>query len=98
MTPKMEELVARLRYDFLMISRARRLISRSTAARMKSERFSLFANSSSIRSNVPDGNRAGVCSSLILVRPTGRFVPDITNSVNAGTLLISPIDDKPDIT
>ena len=73
--------------------RVRRLISRSTASRMKSERFSLSAKSASIRASVPSGKRAGVCSSLIFVRPTGRFVPDITNSGKSCILLISPIDE-----
>jgi hypothetical protein len=51
---------------------------------MKSERFSFGPNSASIRASVPSGKRAGVCSSLILRRPTGRVVADINNAVKGG--------------
>lgn len=64
---------------------------------MKSERFSLSAQAESMRASVPAGKRAGVCSSLILGLPTGERVSDITNSVEAVILLISPIDRVEDI-
>lgn len=72
--------------------------SRSTASRMKSERFSLPSHAASMRANVPAGKRAGVCSSLIFGRPTGAGVSDITFSAKLAILLISPIDHVPDIT
>ncbi len=40
----------------------RRVISSSTATRMKSERFSRSSSTASIRAMVPSGNRAGICS------------------------------------
>lgn len=71
--------------------------SRSTASRMKSDRFSLSVSTASMRARVPSANRAGVCSPLILGLPTGERVSDITNSVEPVILLISPIDDVNDI-
>jgi hypothetical protein len=65
--------------------RSRLSISRSTAVRIRSERFSLGSKTASMRASVPAGNRAGVCSSLIFLRPTGT------------PLLISSIDDFDDI-
>lgn len=44
------------------LCRSRRFNSRSTASRMKSERFSPSAITASIRAKVPAGNRAGICS------------------------------------
>lgn len=77
---------------------SRRSSSRSTASRMKSDRFSLSANTPSMRASVPAGKRPGVCSSLIFGLPTGRRVSDITFSAKACILLISPIDPQSDIT
>lgn len=74
----------------------RRRISFSTASRMKSDRFSLPSRTDSMRANVPSGNLAGYCSSLILIRPTGRFVPDGEMCVNAASKSISPIDIEKD--
>jgi hypothetical protein len=42
--------------------RSRRLISRSTASRIRSARFSFDSSTSSIRASVPSGSRAGICS------------------------------------
>lgn len=80
------------------VQRERRFSSRSTASRMKSERFSPSANAASIRASVPSRNRAGVCSPLILGRPTGAEVADITFFAKSNILLISPIDCVTDIT
>lgn len=76
----------------------RRDNSRSTASRMKSERFSPAASTASIRASVPSRNRAGVCSPLILGRPTVAGVSDITIPAKPCILLISPIDAVKDIT
>ena len=70
---------------------SRRSSSRSIASRMKSERFSFGRRTASMRASVPSGKRAGVCSSLIFVRPTGRFVAAGRISVKPCILLISPI-------
>ena len=56
----------------------RRFNSASTASRIKSDRFSPSASAASMRASVPPGKRAGVCSSLILGRPTGAAIVDIT--------------------
>ena len=72
--------------------------SRSTASRMKSERFSLSASTASMRAIVPARKRPGVCSSLIFGRPTPWRVSDITFSAKPCILLISPIDREADIT
>jgi hypothetical protein len=76
----------------------RRFSSRSTASRMKSDRFSLSARTASILSSVPPGKRAGVCSSLIRGRPTVERISDISFCAKPCILLISPIDHVPDIT
>lgn len=59
---------------------SRLLSSFSTASRRKSERFSLLSGSKtrSMRSSVPPGNRAGICSSLICFRPMPWVIDDIT--------------------
>jgi len=75
----------------------RRFNSRSTASRMKSERFSLPVSAASIRARVPSAKRAGVCSPLILGRPTGAAICDITFCAKLPILLISPIDRVHDI-
>lgn len=82
---------ARYRWD------RRRFNSRSTASRMKSERFSPSARALSIRASVPSGNRAGVCSPLIRGRPTSERISDISFCAKPCTLLISPIDRVNDI-
>ncbi|HKF95125.1 MAG TPA: hypothetical protein VKB96_11115 [Gammaproteobacteria bacterium] len=69
----------------------RRLISRSTASRMKSERFSLSTSMASIRARVPSRKRAGVCSPLIRGLPTDAGIGDIVFSAKPAILLISPI-------
>lgn len=79
-------------------SLARRCSSFSTASRMKSERFSPSRHAASIRASVPAGNLPGVCSSLMRGLPTGERVGDITISVEACILLISPIASVRDIT
>ena len=71
--------------------------SRSTASRMKSERFSLSASTASMRAMVPARKRPGVCSSLIFGRPTPWRVSDTTFSAKPCILLISPIDRVTDI-
>lgn len=76
---------------------SRRCTSRSTASRMKSDRFSPPASKASMRASVPPGNRAGVCSSLMRGLPTGGRVGDITFFVEKGIFLISPIDRVSDI-
>ena len=53
------------------------------ASRIRSERVSLSSKQASIRSSVPAGRRAGICSKFICLRPI---------------LLISPIDGIKDIT
>ena len=72
--------------------------SRSTASRMKSERFSFSASTASMRAIVPARNRPGVCSSLIFGLPTPVRISDITFSSKQSILLISPIDAQSDIT
>lgn len=72
--------------------------SRSTASRMKSDRFSLPVSRASMRASVPARKRPGVCSSLILGRPTLGRISDITFSAKPCILLISPIDRVRDIT
>jgi len=72
--------------------------SRSTASRMKSERFSFSASTASMRAIVPARNRPGVCSSLIFGLPTPVRISDITFSSKQSILLISPIDREADIT
>jgi hypothetical protein len=49
--------------------RSRLFSSRSTASRMKPARDSFSSKTRSIRSSVPPGRRAGICSSLICFRP-----------------------------
>lgn len=58
---------------------SRRLSSFSTASRIKPARLSFSTRTRSIRSSVPPGNRAGVSSSLICVRPMPGVIDDITN-------------------
>jgi len=59
---------------------SRRFSSFSTASRRKSERFSFVSGSRtrSMRSSVPPGNLAGICSSLICFRPMRDILDDIT--------------------
>ncbi|WP_164857154.1 hypothetical protein [Sphingomonas crocodyli] len=64
---------------------------------MKSDRFSLPVSAASMRANVPSRKRAGVCSPLILGRPTPARISDITFSAKPAILLISPIDRVNDI-
>jgi hypothetical protein len=62
--------------------RSRLFSSLSTASLMRSERFSPSSRAESMRSSVPSGNRAGVCSWLIWGRPRlamTRTLDDITN-------------------
>jgi hypothetical protein len=53
--------------------RSRRFSSRSMAARMKSARFSPSSRTASIRSSVPPGSLAGVCSWLICFLPMPKY-------------------------
>lgn len=57
---------------------SRRLSSRSTASRINAARDSLSSKTRSIRSSVPPIRRAGICSSLICLRPMPGVIDDIT--------------------
>lgn len=61
------------------MARSRFFSSFSTACRMRSERFSPSSSTSSMRSSVPSGKRAGVCSWLICRLPMAGRIDDITN-------------------
>lgn len=65
---------------------SRLLSSFSTASLMKLARFSFASRSRtrSMRSSVPPGNRAGVCSSLICFRPMLTTIDDITYCYKGG--------------
>lgn len=52
--------------------------SRSTASLMKPATGSFSSSTESIRSRVPFGKRAGICSSLICVLPMATNIDDIT--------------------
>jgi hypothetical protein len=69
----------------------RRSISRSTACRNRSARFSPSSRTASMRASVPAEKRAGICSSFIRLRPTGVVIGDITICFN-DRYLISFID------
>jgi hypothetical protein len=71
---------------------SRRLISRSTASRMKSDCFSPSASNAFTRSSVPSRKRAIVCSPLIRGLPTSERVAGTINSVEPCILLVPPID------
>lgn len=58
--------------------RSRLFNSLSTASRMKAAMDSFSIKTRSIRSLVPPGSRAGICSSLICVRPMPGVIDDIT--------------------
>jgi hypothetical protein len=69
---------------FRSLVRSRRAISRSMAVRTNSARFSFSRRTASMRAKVPPLKRAGICSSLIRLRPTRPTFSKTHPPVNCG--------------